>query len=96
MHLKEDPICCQLKDQLVQGQFGWKKIGFEKNWKEITCHERPNQISMMSKIEVVFVDLIGCITYTEASQGMREVGTVMKEANKTQKIKGREVVQFPY
>ena len=41
---------------------------------------------MMIKIEVVFVDLIGCITYIEASQGMREVGTVMKEANKTQKI----------
>ena len=43
-----------------------------------------------------FVDLIGCITYTEASQGMREVGTVVKEANKTKKISRKMVIQFPY
>ena len=83
-----------IENQLVQGQFGWKNIGFEQNWKEIICHERPNQISMMSKIEVVFVDLIGCITYTEASQGMREVRTVVKEADKTKKIQEKMVIQF--
>ena len=60
------------------------------------CHTRPNQIFIMGKIEVVFVDLIGCITYTEASQGMREVGTVVKEANKTKKISRKVVIQFPY
>ena len=59
-----------IEDQLVQSQFGLKKIGFEKNWKGIICIERSNQISMMSKIEVVFVDLIACITYTEGDQGI--------------------------
>ena len=60
-----------IENQLVKGQFGWKKIGFEQNWKGIICYERSNQISMMSKIEVVFVDLIVCITYTEGDQGIR-------------------------
>ena len=60
-----------IEDQLVQGHFGWKKIGFEQNWKGIICYERSNQISIMRKIEVVFVDLIVCITYTEGDQGIR-------------------------
>ena len=59
-----------IEDKLAQGQFGWKKIGFEKNWKEIIYYERSNKISMMRKIEVVFVDLIVCITYTEADEGI--------------------------
>ena len=81
-----------IEDQLVQSQFGLKKIGFEQNWKGIICIERSNQISMMSKIEVVFVDLIACITYTEASQSIERLGAVVQRENKTQKISRKVVI----
>ena len=85
-----------IEDQLVQRQFGLKKIGFEQNWKGIICIERANQISMMSKIEVVFVNLISCATYTEASQGIQRLEAVVQRENKTQKIARKVVIQFPH
>ena len=58
-----------IEDQLMQGQFGWKKIGFEQNWKGIICIERANQISIIDKDTMHFIDLMHSTTYTEASQG---------------------------
>ena len=59
------------ENRFVQDWFGLKKIGLKQFWKDIICHERPNQIFIMGKIQFVFVDLMCCITYTEGIQGKR-------------------------
>ena len=58
------------ENQFVQDWFRLKKIWLKQIWKDIICHEIPNQIFIMIKIEYVFVDLTCCSTYTEAIQGM--------------------------
>ena len=40
----------------------------------------------MGKIEFVFVDLIGCNTYTEAVQGKKAVETIVQSKNKAKKF----------